>query len=113
MTADECLTCGHPGLRPHGHADWCARVEAMTPAERSEATIRMAAAQGIRHVSNSPYMTARIDALLASASPPAPAVPPPPGAGGNGAAGKGQQVVASAGRQPVRSTNPTTKERDQ
>jgi hypothetical protein len=24
----ECATCGFPGLRPNGHADWCERTAA-------------------------------------------------------------------------------------
>lgn len=24
----ECVTCGHPNLRPEGHAEWCERVTA-------------------------------------------------------------------------------------
>ena len=25
---DECVTCGHPALRPEGHAEWCEMVAA-------------------------------------------------------------------------------------
>lgn len=26
LRPDECIVCGHPGLRPEGHAEWCEHV---------------------------------------------------------------------------------------
>ncbi len=49
MTArpGECLTCGFPGLRSAGHAEWCAGWEAMSQEAKNTAAIQYAAATGV------------------------------------------------------------------
>lgn len=48
----ECLTCGHPGLRPDGHAEWCEGIQSMTDDERNTRTVEMADRIGLRNVDN-------------------------------------------------------------